>query len=140
MNSVQTFVKDIPGRGGGRGRLRKYVFGNPLKMLDFLLYPCKFQAKQSFTPRNSTKLCYTLRNSMFLFNPRKLHLLFLQWLLEISYLQLPPRFIVCTPLSAGGWASYQIFKKREGLTTFRGGCWERGGDFFQEGLQFSHKK
>ena len=39
------------------------------------------------------------------------------------------------PLSAGGWASNQIFKKG-GLTRpqlLEGGCWERGG------LQFSHK-
>ena len=28
-------------------------------ILCFLLYPWKFQTKQSFSPRNSTKLCYT---------------------------------------------------------------------------------
>ena len=47
------------------------------------------------------------------------------------------------PLSAGGGglASNQIFKKGglDRTSTFRGGCWERGGDFFQEGLQFSDK-
>ena len=35
------------------------------------------------------------------------------------------------------------FSKRRGLTgtqLLEGGCWERGGDFFQGGLQFSHKK
>ena len=33
------------------------------------------------------------------------------------------------------------FQKEEGLTGLQlleGGCWERGGDFFQ-GVQFSHK-
>ena len=29
-----------------------------LEFLDFLIYPWKLQIKQSFTPRNSTKLCY----------------------------------------------------------------------------------
>ena len=42
------------------------------------------------------------------------------------------------PLSAGGGfdPSNQIFKKGAGFdmtSTFRGGCWERGGDFFQGG-------
>ena len=37
------------------------------------------------------------------------------------------------------------FSKRGGGLTgpqlLKGGCWERGGDFFQgEGVQFSHKK
>ena len=34
------------------------------------------------------------------------------------------------------------FSKRGSLTgpqLLEGGCWERGGDFFQGGLQFSHK-
>ena len=43
-----------------QGGLRTYVFENPLKFLGFLLYQLKFQTKQGFTPRNSTKLCYTL--------------------------------------------------------------------------------
>ena len=30
----------------------------PLEFLAFLLYPWKFQAKQSFTPRSSTKLLH----------------------------------------------------------------------------------
>ena len=46
------------------------------------------------------------------------------------------------PLSAGGtgwgggdWASYQIFKWwwLERISIFRGGCWERWGNFFQGG-------
>ena len=36
------------------------------------------------------------------------------------------------------------FSKRGGSLTrphlLQGCCWERGGDFFQGGLQFSHKK
>ena len=57
--------------------------------------------------------------------------------------------ILCTPFSAGcgggggGWASYQIFEKGEGLdriSILRGGCWEKRGDFFQGVLQFFHKK
>ena len=42
-----------------------------------------------------------------------------------------------------GWASNQIFKKGENLTgpqLLEGGCWEKGGDVFQGGLQFSPKK
>ena len=46
--------------------------------------------------------------------------------------------IVCTSLFLlEGWASSQIFRK---TSTFIGGCWERGGDFFQGRLQFSHEK
>ena len=44
----------------------------------------------------------------------------------------------------GGWAFDQIFKKRglDKISIFRGGYWERGGDFFQwgGGLQFLHRK
>ena len=42
---------------GGRGlRFRTYFFENPPGIfLFFLLYPWKFQTKQSSTPRNSTK-------------------------------------------------------------------------------------
>ena len=47
-------------------------------------------------------------------------------------------------LLEGGWGctSNQIFKKGEldRTSTFRGGCWERWGDFFGGGLQFSQKK
>ena len=39
--------------------LRKYSFETYLEVLDFLLYPWKFQKKQGFTPSNSTKLCYS---------------------------------------------------------------------------------
>ena len=43
----------------------------------------------------------------------------------------------CPPLSAGreGLTSNQIFKKGDLYRTsfFRGGCWEKGGDFFQGG-------
>ena len=54
----------------------------------------------------------------------------------------------CTPSPfcwvgvVGGWAYTQIFKKR-GLTETQflaGGCWERGGDLFQWGLQILHIK
>ena len=53
--------------------------------------------------------------------------------------------VVCTSLLSageGGWASNQIFKKGglDRTSTFRRGCWEREGDFFQGGLQLSHKK
>ena len=53
---------------------------------------------------------------------------------------------MCTPLSAGGRGVEPPIKflKRAGLdrtSTFRGGCWERGGDFFQRGcnLYISNK-
>ena len=72
----------------------------PLKFFIFLLYLCKFQTKQSSTPRYSTKLCQipqkfqgqkqrpmeiphyffllTLGNfTWFLINPQKFHVLFL---------------------------------------------------------------
>ena len=55
--------------------------------------------------------------------------------------------IVCTPpslLGEGGLNLQPNFQKGGGLTgpqLLKGGCWERGGDFFQgEGVQFSHKK
>ena len=38
--------------------LRTYFFETLLEFLGSLLYPWKFQTKQSFTPRNSTKLYY----------------------------------------------------------------------------------
>ena len=41
------------------GGLRKYFFETPLEFLVFLLYSGKFQTKQSFTHRNSSKLCCT---------------------------------------------------------------------------------
>ena len=49
----------------------------------------------------------------------------------------PPSFC-----RGGGLSPNQIFKKGglDKTSTFRGGCWERGGDFFRgERLQFSHK-
>ena len=56
--------------------------------------------------------------------------------------------LICTPtpLSAGGgFEPPTKFPKGRGLTGpqfLEGGCWERGGDFFQGGgeLQLSHKK
>ena len=39
------------------GGLRIYVFGNPLEFFIFLLYPWKFQTKQSSAHGYSTKLC-----------------------------------------------------------------------------------
>ena len=55
--------------------------------------------------------------------------------------------IVCTPLFAGGGGggglNLQPNFEKGGLDrtpTFRGGCWERGADFFRGALQFSHKK
>ena len=48
------------------------------------------------------------------------------------------------PLSAGGVEPPTKFSKRWGGLTgtqlLERGCWERGGDFFQGGLQFSHTK
>ena len=41
------------------------------------------------------------------------------------------------------WLSLQPNFQKGGLdrtSTFRGGCWERGGDFFQGGVQLSHNK
>ena len=50
----------------------------------------------------------------------------------------PPKHSVHSPLSAGGGRAPTKFSKRggEGLdrtSTFRGGCKERGGNFFQAG-------
>ena len=39
------------------GGLRIYVFENPLEFFIFLLYPWKFQTKQSSAHGYSTKLC-----------------------------------------------------------------------------------
>ena len=51
---------------------------------------------------------------------------------------------MCTPLSAGGVEPPTKFSKRGGRLTglLEGGCWERGGDFFQgEGCNFhTHTK
>ena len=38
---------------------RHSVLKTPLGFFGFLIYPWKLQEKQGFTPRNSTKLCYT---------------------------------------------------------------------------------
>ena len=54
-----------------------------------------------------------------------------------------PPFLLGVEEGGGGWASYQIFEKGEGLdriSILRGGCWEKRGDFFQGVLQFFHKK
>ena len=42
----------------------------------------------------------------------------------------------------GVWTSYQIFKKEgfDRTSTVRGGCWKRGGNFFQGELQLLQKK
>ena len=52
--------------------------------------------------------------------------------------------IVCTPpfLQGGGGKPPTKFSKRGGLTgptLLEGGCWERGGDFFQGGCNFHIK-
>ena len=51
----------------------------------------------------------------------------------------------CAPSSLlrGGLSLLPNFQKAEGLdriSIFGGVCWERVCDFFQEGLQFVHKK
>ena len=46
------------------------------------------------------------------------------------------------PISAGGLNLLPNFQKGGGLdrtSVFRGDCWERGGDFFQGGFNFSTK-
>ena len=61
---AMTFALAIPEKNKqGRGGLRTYLFENPLQFLGFLLYPWKFKnkTKDNFTPKNSTKLCYTSR-------------------------------------------------------------------------------
>ena len=54
------------------------------------------------------------------------------------------KFIVCTPpLSAGGIEPPTKFSEKGDLTGpqfLEGSCWEEGGDFFQGGMQLSHKK
>ena len=54
--------------------LRTSFFKTPLESLGFLIYPWKFQTKHSLTPRNSTKLCYTLQKFRDL-KPRSLEIL-----------------------------------------------------------------
>ena len=54
-------------------------------------------------------------------------------------------YIVCIPsFLQGGGVELHTKLKKGGLdrtSTFRGGCWERGGDFFQGGgVQLSHNK
>ena len=90
-----------------------YFFEKPLEFFILLLYPWKFQTKQSFTSGNSTKLCYILwklqaqkprpktkrpgeithcfflvtpgNSTSFLINPWKFHMLFrwYSWKLHI---------------------------------------------------------
>ena len=52
--------KQTRGSGWGWGHIFLKPTPPPLKYLDFLLYHWKAQAKQGFTPRKFTKLCYTL--------------------------------------------------------------------------------
>ena len=49
------------GRGAAKEQLKKKstFLKTSLEFLGFLLYQWKFQTKQGFTRRNSTKLCYT---------------------------------------------------------------------------------
>ena len=55
--------------GRGRWREQTYFFENPLEFLGFFIYPWKLQTKQSFIPRNSTKLYVT-----FLLRPKALEI------------------------------------------------------------------
>ena len=64
----------------------------PLEFLGFLLYPWKLQTKQSFTPRNSTKLCYT---------PQKF------WGLKPRLLKIPLDFFLITPINP--WKIHLLF-------------------------------
>ena len=65
----------IPEKNQTEG-LRTYFLNSPipLEMLGFLLHPCEFQTKQSFTLRNSTKFCETPRKFQGL-KPRPLEIL-----------------------------------------------------------------
>ena len=59
----------------------------------------------------------------------------------MSHNQFRMNFVVCTPFLLGGEPPTK-FQKGGGLnriSIFRGDCWERGGDLFQEGLQLLHK-
>ena len=59
-NGMSYFWKKSRGEGG----LRTYFFETPLEFFIYLLYPWKFQANQSSTPGNCTKLYYiSLGNS-----------------------------------------------------------------------------
>ena len=72
---------------------------------------------------------------------------FVLWILDyysINFFENPSKVCTAHPFCwERGWIYNQIFKKREeGLTgpqLLEGGCWERGGDFFQGGVQISHK-
>ena len=60
LATVMGYCRKNPNRWGRRGRLRIYFFEpppSPLEFFIFLLYPWKFQTKQSSTPGYSTKLC-----------------------------------------------------------------------------------
>ena len=97
------------GEGGSWGHtFLKFL----LEFSIFLLYPRKFQVKQSSTPGNSTKLCqipgklqgrksrslecphysfFFIGNStLFLINPWKLHMLFLWYPWKFHVLNTPP--------------------------------------------------
>ena len=124
------YSRKNPNRGGGRG----YTFMKPLLEFFnfFLLYPWKFQTKQSSTPGYSTTLCYitwkfqgqkqrpleiphfflaTLGNStLFLINPWKLHTLFIWNLWKFHILNPPPS----PPCLDFFWNSLSALPKRIG--------------------------
>ena len=101
-------------KGMGRGWWKDILFlKNLLEVLGFLLYPWNFRTKQSFTPGNSAKLCYTpwrfqcqkprpveVPHEFFLISPRD-SILFLinHWTFRMLFLQYPWGFhIFASPL------------------------------------------
>ena len=85
---------------------------NLLEFFGSLFYPWKFQTKQVFTPRNSTKLYYTPRkfeglkprplkipNDLFLIAPRNSMLFLINPLgIHLLFLQYPWKFYIINPL------------------------------------------
>ena len=64
----------IPEKKRNKGVWGHTILKVLLEFLGFLLYPWKFRTKQSFTPRSSTKLCYTPQKLQVL-KPRPLGIL-----------------------------------------------------------------
>ena len=144
---VSQYHRAIPEKkqeGWGHTFLKK-----ALEFLDFLLYSCKLQTKQAFTPTNSTKLCYILRkfqglkprpleipHDFFLITPensallliktQKIHLLFLQYPLKFHILN--PLYLFFSGIAQSLEGGIPKIKKKK-----RGGAIVHGQVFLKEG-------
>ena len=115
-------------------------------ILCFLLYPWKFQTKQSFSPRNSTKLCYTTQKfkglkprpleivdnffliilgnfTSLLIKPWKFYLLFLQYLWKVHILNCRPSCLFFSGITQSiSSISCMSNKLRQSYGTYRTTC------------------